>query len=223
MICCIGNVLTPEELNWITSQLENGEFIDGKLTAGVAAPLKHNLQLKADTNLARELNKVVIQALWRAQPFEMAARPKFIRPAMFSRYEPAMKYGTHVDQAIMRDHNYVMRSDLSVTLFLSPASSYTGGELVIESPHGEQAFKLDAGALVVYPSTSLHRVETVTQGIRLAAVTWVQSLIRDAHQREILFEIDTARQSIFAKEGKTPEFDSLCKAFTNLIRLWAEV
>jgi PKHD-type hydroxylase len=116
-----------------------------------------------------------------------------------------------------------MRTDLSVTIFLSQASSYSGGELVIESPHGEQAVKLDAGALVIYPSTSLHRVEIVTQGVRFAAVTWVQSLIRDAHHREILLDLDTAMQSIFEKHGKTPEFDLICKTFTNLLRLWAEI
>ena len=130
-----------------------------------------------------------------------------------------MKYGTHIDNALRAGENYMMRTDLSVTVFLSPASSYTGGELVIESPHGEQAVKLDFGALGVYPCTSLHRVEMVTQGVRLAAVTWVQSLIRDPHQREILLDLDTARQSIFEKHGKTSEFDSFCKIFTNLLRL----
>lgn len=223
MICCIGDVLNPEKLNWVTSQLLNGDFVDGKITAGVGASVKDNLQLKADSPLANELNKIVIQALWRAEPFQMAVRPKIIRPAIFSKYEPGMKYGTHIDTALMAGENYMMRTDLSVTMFLSPASSYTGGELVIESPHGEQAVKLDCGALVVYPSTSLHRVEMVTQGVRLAAVTWVQSLIRDAHQREILLDLDTARQSIFEKHGKTPEFDLICKTFTNLLRLWAEV
>ena len=214
---CIGDVLTPEELNWVASQLLNGEFVDGKITAGVgASSVKDNLQLKADSPLVQQLNKVVIQALWRAQPFQMATRPKIIRPAIFSKYEPGMKYGTHIDNALMAGENYMMRTDLSVTVFLSPASSYTGRELVIESPHGEQAVKLDSGALVVYPSTSLHSVEMVTQGVRLAAVTWVQSPSRDAHQREILLDLDTARQSIFEKHGNTPEFDSLCKSFTNL-------
>lgn len=222
MIFCIGNVLTPEELNWVVSQLQNGEFVDGKITAGVAASVKENLQLKADSPLVAALNKVVLQALWRAEPFQIASRPKIIRDAVFNKHEPGMKYGTHIDNALMGG-NYMMRTDLSVTMFLSPPSSYTGGELVIENPHGEQAVKLEAGALVVYPSTSLHRVEVVTQGIRLAAVTWVQSLIRNGEQREILFDLDTARQSIFEKHGKTLEFDLLCKTFTNLLRLWAEV
>jgi PKHD-type hydroxylase len=216
-------VRTPEELNWVTSQLLNGEFVDGKITAGVgASSVKNNLQLKADSPLANELNKVVIPALWRAQLFQRATRPKIIRPAIFSKYESGMKYGTHIDNALMGGKNYMMRTDLSVTVFLSPASSYTGGELVIKSLHKEQAVKLDCGALVVYPSTSLHRVERVTQGVKFAAVTWVQSLSRDAHQREILLDLDTARHSIFENHEKSPEFDLLCKSFTNLLRLLAE-
>jgi PKHD-type hydroxylase len=185
--------------------------------------VKDNLQLKADYPLVQQLNKVVIQALWRAKPFQMAVRPKIISPAIFSKYEPGMKYGTHIDTALMGGENYMMQTDISVTMFLSPASSYTGGELVIESPPGEPSVKLEAGALAVYPSTSLHRVELVTQGVRFAAVSWVQSLSRDAHQREILLDLDTAGQSIFEKHGKNPEFDFICNNFTNLLRLWAEV
>jgi len=134
-----------------------------------------------------------------------------------------MKYGIHIDNALMGNKNYMMGTDLSVTVFLSPASSYTGGELVIKIPHNEQAVKLDYGAFVIYPFISLHRVERVTQGVRLAAVTWVQSLSRDAHQREILLDLDTARQSIFLKHGKSAKFDSFCKNFTNLLSLVAEV
>jgi PKHD-type hydroxylase len=185
--------------------------------------VKDNLQLKADFPLVQELNKVVIQALWRAKPFQMAVRPQIISPAIFSKYEPGMKYGTHIDTPLMGGENYMMQTDISVTMFLSPASSYTGGELVIESPHGEPSVKLDAGALAVYPSTSLHRVELVTQGVRFAAVSWVQSPIRDAHQREILLDLNRAGQSIFEKHGKSPEFDFVCNNFTNLLRLWGEV
>lgn len=116
-----------------------------------------------------------------------------------------------------------MRSDLSLTLFLSDPTTYTGGELVIETPQGEEAIKLEAGALVVYPSSTLHRVEPVTQGIRLVAVSWIQSLIRDPQEREILFDLDTARQTLFQQQGKTPEFDLISKAHANLLRKWAEL
>jgi len=117
-------VLTPEELNWVTCQILNGEFVDGNITAGLgASSVKDKLQLKADCPLANELNKVLIQAIWRAQVFQRATRPKIIRPAIFSKYEPGMKYGTHIDNALMGGKNYMMRTDLYVTVFLSPASS----------------------------------------------------------------------------------------------------
>lgn len=141
---------------------------------------------------------------------------------MFSRYQGGMYYGTHIDNAIMGDEE-LMRSDLSLTLFLSDPANYTGGELVIESTQGEQAFKLDAGSMVVYPTTTLHRVEPVTEGERLAAVTWVQSLVRDAHNREILFDLDTVRDTLSQKSGKTAEFDLLSKSIANLLRKWADV
>ena len=153
----------------------------------------------------------------------MAVRPKIISPAIFSKYEPGVKYGTHIDTALMGGENYMMQTDIFVAMFLSPASSYTGGELVRESPDREPSVILDAGALAVYPSTFFHRVERVTQGVRFAAVSWVQSPIRDPHQREILLNLDTAGQRIFEKHGKTPEFDFVCNNFTNLLRLWADV
>jgi PKHD-type hydroxylase len=149
----------------------------------------------------------------------MAVRPKIISPAIFSKYEPGMKYGIHIDTALMGGENYMMQTDISVTMFLSPASSYTAGGLVIESPHGEPSVKLDAGALAVYPSTSLHRVELVRQGVRFAAVSWVQILSRNAHKREILLDLETAGQSIFEKHGKSPEVDFICNNFTNILRL----
>ena len=116
-----------------------------------------------------------------------------------------------------------MRSDVSLTLFLSDPATYTGGELVIESTQGEQAFKLPAGAMIIYPSSTLHRVEPVTQGVRLAAVTWVQSLVRDMADREILFDLDTARKAVFAQHGKTAEFDLLSKSLANLLRKWVDL
>lgn len=193
------------------------------LQVWVPPEVKDNLELTSDYPPVQELNKVVIKALWCDQPFKMAVRPKIISPAIFSKYELGMKYGTHIDTAPIGGENYMMPTDISVRMFLSPASSYTGGELVIESPPGEPSVKLDAGALAVYPSTSLPRVELVTQGVRFAAVSWVQSPLRDAHQREILLDLDTAGQSIFEKHGNTPEFDFLCNKFTNLLRLWADV
>lgn len=223
MIICMANILTSEELGLIIDRLKNAEFVDGKLTAGwYAQQVKNNAQLKNNAAPTQELRNLVNQALKRNSLFQIAARPKAIRPIMFSRYQGGMYYGTHIDNAIMGDEE-LMRSDLSLTLFLSDPATYTGGELVIESTQGEQAFKLDAGSMVVYPTTTLHRVEPVTEGERLAAVTWVQSLVRDAHKREILFDLDTVRDTLFQKSGKTAEFDLLSKSIANLLRKWADV
>jgi PKHD-type hydroxylase len=123
----------------------------------------------------------------------------------------------------MSNGNFLIRADLSLTLFLSEPNSYEGGELVIESTQGEQSFKLAAGSLVLYPSTTLHRVEPITAGMRLVAVTWIQSLVRDPSDREILFDLDTARQILFAQYGKSKEFDLLSKSYANLLRKWIEV
>ena len=129
-----------------------------------------------------------------------------------------MSYGTHADNAMMGS----WRSDVSFTLFLNQPTDYEGGELVIEGPDDEQAYKLSAGTAIVYPSSTLHRVNEVTAGQRLVVVGWVQSLIRDPAQRELLFDIDTVRRSLFAQYGKTTEFDLLSKSVSNLIRRWAE-
>ena len=237
MLMCIADVLSASEVAHTVSQLGKAQFVDGKLTAGWHAKLvKHNLQAQAQAskpNLLPVLQQQVEQALRRHLVFDMAVRPKTIRPALFSRYEPGMSYGTHVDNAVMgRDDAgapnhpagyHPMRSDVSLTLFLSDPATYTGGELVIESTQGEQAFKLPAGAMIIYPSSTLHRVEPVTQGVRLAAVTWVQSLVRDMADREILFDLDTARKAVFAQHGKTAEFDLLSKSLANLLRKWVDL
>ena len=132
-----------------------------------------------------------------------------------------MSYGSHTDNALMGDQEF-WRADVSFTLFLSDPSTYTGGELVIENSDEERCYKLKAGSMIVYPSSTLHRVETVTDGVRLAAVGWVQSLIRDPANREILFDLDTTRRSLFTQSSKTIEFDLISKTYTNLLRKWAE-
>jgi len=223
MILCIANVLTPEELATLTTQLDKADFVDGKTTAGWHARLvKHNQQLDRNAAVAEELKGLVMGALQRNSLFQMAVRPKIIRPPLFSRYQVGMSYGSHVDNALMGDQP-LMRSDVSMTLFISSLSDYDGGELVVETPQGEQEFKLEAGSLVLYPSTTLHRVEPVTRGVRLVAVSWIQSLVRDAHEREILFDLDTARQVLFEKSGKTLEFDLISKSHANLLRKWVEL
>lgn len=223
MIVCIDNVLTAEELATVTSKLETAEFVDGKLTAGWHARLvKHNTQLDANAQAAKTLKALVGEAIQRHPLFQMAVWPKQMRPVMFSRYEAGMSYGSHTDNAIMRDRQ-LMRSDVSLTLFLSDPATYEGGELVIEDTPQERSFKLEAGSMIVYPSSTLHRVESVTAGVRLVAVSWVQSLVRDPGERELLFELDTVRHSVFEKLGKSVEFDLLSKTHANLLRKWADL
>jgi PKHD-type hydroxylase len=222
MILCISDVLTAEELVQINQQLATAEFTDGSATAGWHARLvKNNDQLPSDSPVLAAVRQLISQALQRHPLLQMAVRPRLIRPVMISRYTTGMAYGTHIDNALMQ--NPTLRSDVSLTLFLNDPQSYEGGELVMESTQGEQAFKLEAGSAIAYPSTALHRVETVTQGMRLAAVTWIQSFVRDAEQRELLFDLQTAYQGIFQKYGKTAEFDLLTKTHTNLLRKWVEL
>lgn len=218
MIFKIPDILAPEELEYITSSLAQAEFVDGKLTAGWHAKLvKNNQQLKHSES-QQELKELIKKALSRNALFQMAVRPKIIHSILFSRYDTGMSYGRHTDNALMGDSFW--RSDVSFTLFLT--STYEGGELVIEGADDEKAYKLEAGTMIVYPSTTLHRVDPVTKGTRFVVVGWVQSLVRDAGDREILFELDTVRHAIFAKDGKTPEFDLIAKSVANLLRKWAE-
>lgn len=218
----IENVLNQEELATIISHLEKAEFVDGKVTAGwYAKEVKNNQQVSAEESFLKKNRSIVLQALQRNSLFQAAVRPRKIRPILFSRYEPGMSYGMHTDNALMGKEEKT-RSDVSLTLFLNTASSYTGGELVVDTDWGEKSVKLDAGSMVVYPSSQLHRVETVTSGVRLAAVTWVQSWVRSLEEREILFELETVRQSMYEKYGRTQEFDILSKTHANLLRKWVE-
>jgi PKHD-type hydroxylase len=223
MILVVANVLSETDLQESKSVLASASFIDGRETAGWhAALVKNNLQADPQAPGIRALQKR-LESLLRANAlFELAARPRAIAPLLFSRTATGMAYGSHVDDAVM-GREQALRSDLSFTLFLSAPGEYEGGELVIESSAGEQAFKPEAGSLVLYPSSSLHRVEPVHAGSRLVAVSWVQSLVRDPAQRELLFTLDSARRALFAREGKSPEFDQISLCVANLLRMWAEL
>lgn len=222
MIFAIDDVLTSEELDLITTTLQQAEFIDGKTTAGWHAKLvKHNTQLDKTTTDAQDLRDRILTLLKQNALFQSAVLPKKIHSILFSCYQVGMSYGSHTDNALMGEPEF-WRADVSFTLFLSDPSTYTGGELVIENTDEERFYKLKAGSMIVYPSSTLHRVETVTAGVRFATVGWVQSLVRDPANREMLFDLDTTRRSLFAKGGKTIEFDLISKTYTNLLRKWAE-
>ncbi len=220
MIICIGEILTPAELAEIVATTERIRFVDGKSTAGWAARgVKSNLQAAGDDPLAEAILARLKRRLEAHPVFATAARPHRFGPLLLSRYEAGMGYGRHVDDAVMGG----VRSDLSFTLFLADPAAYGGGELVVESTAGEQGFKLEPGHLVLYPSTTLHRVETVTRGTRLACVGWLQSRVRDSARRELLFELDTARRRLFDEQGKGEVFELVDKSFRNLLRMWVEL
>ncbi len=217
MLFQIPDVLSADELSQLRTTLATAEFVDGKTTAGwYAKQVKHNQQLQRGAG--QPLEAIVTAALNRHPLFQIAVRPKQIHNLRFSRYGVGMSYGTHADNAMMGRY----RSDVSFTVFLSEPADYDGGELVIEAADDEQAYRLQAGSAIVYPSSTLHRVNDVTQGQRLVVVGWVQSLVRDPAQRELLFDLDTARRSLYAQHGKTAEFDLLSKSVSNLLRRWAE-
>ena len=215
----INDVLPPEDVAKVTDRLNALRFVDGTATAGWHAKLvKNNQQVDRNQPDYAPLNKAVTEAIMRNGTFRMAARPRHITPLLFSRYRDGMEYGTHVDDPVM----YNIRSDISFTLFLSDPASYDGGELVMETTGGEQAYKPKAGRMIIYPSTTLHRVTPVTKGERLAAVGWCQSYIREADRREILYDLDIARRGVFEKEKKSREFDLLSRCHSNLMRMWAD-
>ena len=216
MRIAIADILSPEDLQHMRQTLAGAVFEDGRATAGWAvAAVKHNAQAVADPAI-EALTRVAVRKLEGNAVFQLAARPSRIIRAMFSRYRTGDSYGTHVDNALMDGQ----RTDLSFTLFLSDPELYSGGELVLEGASGEDAIKLEAGTVFVYPSTTLHRVEPVTQGERLALIGWVRSAVREESQRDLLFDLDTARQLLFRRDGKSTEFDLLSKCCANLLRMW---
>ncbi|TGY87762.1 Fe2+-dependent dioxygenase [Marinicauda algicola] len=220
MTALLQNVLTAEEIARI-GELVTGEdrFEDGKATAGWAAKrVKANEQAKSGPRLDA-VRRLVRAALERHELFASYAVPKAVFRILVSRYRPGMEYGLHVDDAIMSGH----RADLSFTLFLSDPSSYEGGELVIEAAEGETAIKLEPGQAVVYPTGALHRVAPVASGERLAIVGWVQSLVRRADRREVVFDLDQTIRALHQAKAPQAAIDRLLKTKANLMRQWAEV
>lgn len=224
MILCIGNVLGDEAVARIRNELTELPFRDGRETAGWhARTVKRNQQADGRDERVMALRAEIDRAIAEHPVFQMAARPHRVMPARFSRYSDDMEYGSHVDDAVMTGPDGPLRTDVSFTLFLSDPESYDGGELVTDTTAGERTYKLPAGSMVVYPSSTLHRVAPVTRGERLAAIGWVQSRVRDPAQREVLFDLDTARRQLFDQHGKTAEFDAMTKSLANLMRMWSEV
>jgi PKHD-type hydroxylase len=226
MLLQIPEVLTSDEVAQASVMLAGAPWADGKATAGHQSALaKRNLQLPQSSAQARELGALVIAALNRNLLFLSAALPAKIFPPLISRYEPGHDFGSHVDNAIrqMPDGSGALRTDVSATLFLSDADAYEGGELSIDDTYGLHQVKLNAGDLILYPSSSLHRVEPVTRGERRAAVFWVQSLVRDDARRTLLFDMDQSIQRTAETLGQEDAgVIGLTGCYHNLLRMWAE-
>ena len=240
MLLRIPQVLTPEELAQVRQLVLGADWADGRITAGSqSGSVKNNRQLPEELPAAQQARHIVSVALARNPQFVTGALPKSVYPPLFNRYSGSANFfGNHVDNAI-RTHAATarhVRTDIAVTLFLSDTESYEGGELVVEDTYGEQRIKLTAGDLVMYPGTTVHRVEPVTRGERLACFFWIESMVRSDAQRRLLYDMDMAitalrRQNLAQNtqlsqnplNGEWPEVVKLTGCYHNLLRMWADV
>ena len=224
MIVTIPSLLSPEELAQAQALLKEAAWVDGRITAGAqAAQVKNNQQLAEDTAQLPSLRRLVLQALARNASFFAAALPLKVLPPFFNRYAGMSNaYGAHVDGAMRQapDGSYV-RSDMSATLFLSDPDSYDGGELSIADTFGTHRIKLPAGSLVLYPSSSVHEVTPVTRGERVACFMFIQSMVRDAGQRRLLYDMDMALLQLRETIGETAPVVQLTGTYHNLLRQWS--
>jgi PKHD-type hydroxylase len=226
MLLRIPQALNPDELQQVRSLLLAADWADGRITAGdQSAAVKNNRQLPEDSAAAQQARQIVSVALARNPMFVTGALPKSVYPPLFNRYGGAANaFGDHIDNAV-RTHAATarhVRTDISCTLFLSDPASYDGGELVVNDTYGEQRVKFEAGDLVMYPGTSVHRVEPVTRGERLACFFWIESMVRRDDQRRLLYDLDMAILAL-RQGGDTAETVKLTGCYHNLLRMWADV
>lgn len=226
MILSIPGVLSAEDAAAMRSRLEadTDSWVDGATAGYQGAPVKRNQQIAEGSAIAREMGDVIVGALERHPLFISAVLPNRVYPPLFNRYEGGMHFGSHVDGAIriVPGHGARVRTDVSITLFLSRPEDYDGGELVIEDTYGVQEVKLPAGHAIVYPATSLHQVRPVTRGARVSSFFWAQSLVRDDAQRALLFDLDNSIQRLNATNGDEAAKRSLVGCYHNLLRMWSE-
>jgi PKHD-type hydroxylase len=223
MLTRLNTVLDPDRLQDAKRLLADGQFVDGVLSAGMAAQrVKNNQELAADERLMRQLNNLVMGSLVKHPVYRSAALPLSVATPYYARYSAGMSYGNHVDDPIMGQGD-LYRSDISVTIFLSGPEDYDGGELVIQTPFGEQFVKLPAGDAVIYPSSSVHRVAEVTRGERMVVVSWIQSMVRDPDKRALLHELNQAREKLLHDNPEAEETSRVNHAYINLVRMWSEI
>jgi PKHD-type hydroxylase len=226
MLLHIPDILTAEQIAHLRQKLEQADWVDGRVTAGHQSALaKDNMQLPEDHPVARELGEVILAALQINPLFMAAALPLKVFPPLFNRYQGGQSFGTHVDNAVRQVTGtpHRVRTDLSATLFLAAPDDYDGGELSVEDTYGLHNVKLPAGHLILYPASSLHHVQPVTRGARLASFFWIQSMVRDDGQRTLLFDLDMAIQRVGAEIHDHPSIIQLTGVYHNLLRRWADV
>src|SRR5215471_5939725 len=224
MLIVIPKVLSSVQVAEFRTALENAEWADGKATAGyLSARVKDNQQIPETHPLARRLGGMILDALDKNQTFIAAALPLKVVPPLFNRYAGGQSYGGHIDGAVrpVAGTPHRVRTDLSATLFLSEPEDYEGGDLIVEQGSGTQRIKLPAGDMILYPGTTIHRVEPVTRGARIAAFFWIQSMVREEAKRDVLFELDTALQQLGGEVEDHPALVKIAGAYHNLLRLWS--
>lgn len=223
MLAVIEKFLSADDLDHVTRLITDAPFNDGRLSAGsLAATLKNNQEISAQTTVVNDLNNIIMNKLVRHPEYRAICWPKKIAAPIYARYQSGMQYGPHVDDPVMGGEP-AYRSDISLTIFLSPKDSYEGGELRIIQPFGDQEIKLDAGSVVFYPSTSLHSVNPVISGTRYVAVSWIESSIRDAEKRRLLYELNQARELLIAGQPGSEACNKVSNSFNNLVRRWVEL
>jgi PKHD-type hydroxylase len=225
MLLHVPKVLTEAQVAHCRATMADAKWVDGRETSGhLAARVKHNRQVDEATPEAREMGNIIVTALERTPLFMASALPLRVFPPLFNRYEPGMAFGPHVDNAIreLTSSPLRVRTDLSATLFLSAPEEYDGGELVVDDTYGAHSVKLPAGDMILYPATSLHRVNPVTRGARLASIFWVQSMVRDDGERSLLFDLDMAISRVSEATPDSPGVVALTSCYHNLLRRWAD-
>jgi PKHD-type hydroxylase len=224
MLKILPGLLTPATVQQVLERLQELPFVDGRLSAGGdARRVKNNQEADPQDTRIAILNRLVLLPLYQSPLFQAAALPKRLSGAFFARYRPGMAYGSHVDDPIMGPEGGRYRSDLSVTLFLNAPDAYVGGELTIETDFGDQRIKLSAGDAVLYPASSLHHVTPVSAGERLVAVAWVESMVRDPGQRQILFDLHQVEEGLRQQDPESPLTRKASQIRANLLRRWADV
>lgn len=227
MLLSIPSILSKQAVADMRAAIDAAEWVDGNVTSGKQSALaKRNLQLPEDSPAARKAGEQILDALEKTPLFVAAALPLKVFPPLFNRYVEGNSFGMHVDNAlrVRRDNGFRIRTDLSATLFLSEPEEYDGGELIIEDNFGAHAVKLNAGDMVLYPASSLHRVEPITRGARVSSFFWIQSMVREDARRTLLFDLDMSVQALASELGQGhAQVIALTGAYHNLLRMWIDV